>query len=260
MTVPTLGIVGASGRMGRALVRLAAQNGLRIVAAVGRDEVGRDAGELAGIAKLGVPIDAEASAITRAAPQVVIEFASPEATSDIAALAQAQGFALVSGTTGLTPQALQDLDAAAKKVPVLWEPNMSIGVHVLTQLVAQASRALAAFDIEIVETHHNQKADAPSGTALRLAEAAASGRDAHQFVYGREGRPGARKSQEIGVLAVRGGDVIGDHSVHLFGAGERLELSHRASSRDLFAHGALRSARWLVGQPAGRYGLQHVIA
>jgi 4-hydroxy-tetrahydrodipicolinate reductase len=264
MTLPTLGIVGASGRMGRALVRLAADNGFSVIVAVGRDDVGRDVGELAGIGKLGVVVDSDVSVIASKAPQAVIEFASPEATSEVAALALKHGFALVSGTTGLTDQASRDLDAAAKGAAVLWEPNMSIGVHVLSQLVAQAARTLASFDIEIVETHHNQKADAPSGTALRLAQAAASARESPQFVsqpfvYGREGRPGARKPSEIGVFAVRGGDVIGDHTVHLLGPGERLELSHRASSRDLFAHGALRAARWLLDQPPGRYGLKNML-
>jgi len=259
MTLPTLGIVGASGRMGRALVRLAADNGFSVVVAVGRDAVGSDVGELAGIAKLGVVVESDVSAIASKAPKAVIEFASPEATSEVAALALKHGFALVSGTTGLTDQASRDLDAAAKGAAVLWEPNMSIGVHVLSQLAAQAARTLASFDIEIVETHHNQKVDAPSGTALRLAQAAASARESPQFVYGREGRPGARKPSEIGVLAVRGGDVIGDHSVHLLGPGERLELSHRASSRDLFAHGALRAARWLLHQPPGRYGLKNML-
>lgn len=137
---------------------------------------------------------------------------------------------------------------------------MSVGVYVLSQLIAQAVKALPDFDIEIVEAHHRLKVDAPSGTALRLAEVAKKARDASStFVTGRDGKPGARKREEIGVLAMRGGDVIGDHLVHLLGDGERLELTHRASNRDLFARGALRAGRWLIGKPAKRYSLADVL-
>jgi 4-hydroxy-tetrahydrodipicolinate reductase len=144
---------------------------------------------------------------------------------------------------------------------VLVEPNMSIGVHVLSHLVAQAVAALAEWDIEIVETHHRAKTDAPSGTALRLAEVAQRARAATtRLVHGRHGKPGARPSDEIGMHALRGGDVIGDHVVHLMGGGERLELVHRATSRDVFAHGALHAARWVARKPAGTYTLRDVLA
>ena len=138
---------------------------------------------------------------------------------------------------------------------------MSLGVHVLTRLVAQAVAALADFDVEIVETHHRAKIDAPSGTALRLAETAQRARaGTTRLVHGRKGTPGARAAEEIGVHALRGGDVVGDHVVHLMGTGERLELVHRATTRDLFASGALRAASWIVGRPPGRYTLGDVVA
>jgi 4-hydroxy-tetrahydrodipicolinate reductase len=137
---------------------------------------------------------------------------------------------------------------------------MSLGVHVLSHLVAKAVAAVAEWDIEIVETHHRAKVDAPSGTALRLADVAARARaGSSRLVHGRDGKPGARASDEIGMHAVRGGDVIGDHVVHLFGGGERLELTHRATSREVFAHGALRAARYVAGKPAGAYTLRDVV-
>ena len=138
---------------------------------------------------------------------------------------------------------------------------MSVGVHLLSELTARAVAALAHWDVEIVETHHRAKADAPSGTALRLAEVAQSARLAStRLVYGRHGKVGERGSDEIGIHAVRGGDIVGDHVVHLLGAGERLELAHIATNRDVFAHGALRAARWIAGKPPGRYGLQDVLS
>jgi 4-hydroxy-tetrahydrodipicolinate reductase len=171
------------------------------------------------------------------------------------------GVRLVSGTTGLGDEHRRALADAARLVAVLWEPNMSLGVHVLGRMVEQAVRALGpAYDVEIVETHHRMKVDAPGGTAMLLAQKAKAARDgATHFVYGREGRPGARKASDVGVLAVRGGDVIGDHTVHLMGIGERLELTHRATHRDVFAEGALRAAQWLATKPAGTYSLGDII-
>ena len=166
----------------------------------------------------------------------------------------------MSGTTGLGEEARAALDRASARVPVAWEPNMSVGVHVLGALVARAIAMLGPdFDIEIIEAHHRLKADAPSGTALRVAEIAREARGGARFVHGREGRPGARGAAEIGVHAVRGGDVVGDHSVYLLGAGERIELIHRASSRELFASGALRFARWIAGKTPGRYAMDDML-
>ncbi len=255
-----LAVVGASGRMGRAVVRLATGEGIAIVCAVGSTDVGRDVGDLAGVGPLGVCVDDGMGAIESAAADVVIDFSAPAATAAMAPLAAARGTAIVTGTTALDDEARAALAKASGRVPVLVEPNMSIGVHVLARLVREATLALCDFDVEIVETHHRAKIDAPSGTALRLAEVVAAAKSsATRQVHGRHGKPGARRAEEIGMHAVRGGDVIGDHVVHLMGGGERLELTHRATSRDVFAHGALRVARWIAGKTAGSYTLRDVL-
>jgi 4-hydroxy-tetrahydrodipicolinate reductase len=255
-----LAVVGASGRMGRAVVRLAREAGLDLVCAVATTDVGRDAGELAGIGPIGTPVADAFAAIEHARADVAIDFSSPAATLALAPVAAAAGTAIVSGTTGLGDDARAALERAASRVPVLWEPNMSLGVHVLASLVARAATELPDWDVEIVETHHRAKVDAPSGTALRLAEAVQKARAGARLVHGRHGRPGARAAQEIGMHALRGGDVVGDHVVHLFGGGERIELTHRATSRDVFAHGSLRAAAWIVGKTAGTYTLADVLS
>jgi 4-hydroxy-tetrahydrodipicolinate reductase len=168
--------------------------------------------------------------------------------------------ALVSGTTGLSPESRALLDEVAGEIAVLWAPNMSLGVQVLARLVREAVASLGpSYDVEVVETHHNQKADAPSGTATLLVQAAQAARPELQPRHGREGQLGPRQPQEIGVHALRGGSVVGDHSVHLVGAFDRLEISHRAMSRDLFAAGALRAARFVAGRAPGRYTLADVL-
>jgi len=226
--------------MGQTVVRLAGEQGIDVTCTI-------DAGDP--IAKLG-----------KSGADVVIDFSTPGATAALAEVASSAGIAIVSGTTGLGDEARAALDRASAKVAVAWEPNMSIGVHVFGELVKRAIAMLGPeFDVEIVETHHRQKVDAPSGTALRLAEIAKTAMSGARLVHGREGRPGARTGTEIGMHAMRGGDVIGDHSVHLLGAGERLELVHRASSRDLFASGALRVARWIAGRGAGVYTMMDVL-
>jgi 4-hydroxy-tetrahydrodipicolinate reductase len=254
-----IALVGASGRMGRAIVRLANERGLEIACAVAATDVGRDAGELAGVGPIGVSIVDGLAALEKARADAVIDFSAPDVTLALAPIAAAAGVALVSGTTGLTPDGRAALDRAAVRVPVLWEPNMSVGVHVLSQLVARAVEALAGWDIEIVETHHGRKLDAPSGTALRLAEVAQRARPLSRLVHGRQGKPGPRPAAEIGMHALRGGDVIGDHIVHLFGESERLEIVHRATNRDVFAHGAIVAARGIAGRPPGMYMLDDVL-
>ena len=257
-----IAVVGASGRMGRAIVRLAENEGIDVVCAVGASDIGRDVGELAGIGAIGTPVVDGLGALEAVRADVVVDFSAPGATRALAPIAATAGSAIVSGTTGLDEPALAALDAAAASVPVFWEPNTSAGVHVLGEIVEQAARALADWDIEIVEMHHHGKADAPSGTALRLAERAADARSpaAMRLVHGRSGRPGARSPSEIGMHALRGGDVVGEHIVYLAGGGERIELAHRATSRDVFAHGALRAVRWIAGRPAGRYSMRDVLA
>jgi len=169
--------------------------------------------------------------------------------------------AVVSGTTRLDATCERLLEETARVVPVLWAPNTSVGVQVLAELAAEAVRRLGpSFDVEIVETHHRGKIDAPSGTATRLADAVRAARADLLDVHGREGNVGPREADELGVFAVRGGDVIGDHTVHLLGPGERIELTHRATSRDLFARGALQAARFLKGKPPGRYTMSDVVS
>jgi 4-hydroxy-tetrahydrodipicolinate reductase len=255
-----LAVVGASGRMGRAVVRLAHAEGVEVVCAVGSTDIGRDAGELAGVGPLGTCVVGEVAALEAVRAEVIVDFSAPGATLALAAVAAAAGSALVSGTTGLGEDARAALDRAAVRVPVLWEPNMSLGVHVLAELVRRAASALPDWDVEIVETHHRAKVDAPSGTALRFAETVQHARaEATHLVHGRSGTPGARRAGELGMHALRGGDVVGDHEIHLLGGGERLVLTHRATSRDVFAHGALRAARWIAGRPARRYALKDVL-
>ena len=255
-----LAVVGASGRMGRAVVRLAVEARMELVCAIATTEVGRDAGELAGIGPIGTVVADAFAALEHVRADVVIDFSTPHATLTLAPIAAAAGTAIVSGTTGLGDDARAALDRAAARVPVLWEPNMNLRVHVLSSLVARAAMELPDWDVEIVETHHRAKVDAPSGTALRLAEAVQKARAGTRLVHGRHGRPGARSTAEIGMHALRGGDVVGDHEVHLLGGGERIELTHRATSRDVFAHGALRAAAWIVGKTPGTYSLADVLS
>ncbi len=248
-------VLGANGRMGRAVVRLAHEAGMKIVCAIAAGDEGRDAGELAGIGPIGTMIGTDAAALATSGAQVMIDFSAPVALLEAAGICASAGIAIVSGTTGLDDAASSALEQAAAKCAVLWEPNMSVGVHVLASLVEKATAALgASFDIEVVEVHHRAKVDAPSGTAIRLGDVVKNARGA-RYVNGREGRPGPRKQDEIGMHAIRGGDVIGDHTVFFFGDGERIELTHRASSRDLFARGAVRAAAWIAGKAAGRYRL-----
>lgn len=257
-----LAIFGATGRMGLAVARLAHAAGVSIVGGVCSSSdpgLGRDIGELAGLGFIGVVTTADVSSGLLGA-DVVIDFSTASAVQALFTTAARQRVAIVSGTTGLDEAAQRSLTRAAELTAVLTAPNMSLGVHVLTELVQQAVRRLGpSFDVEITEIHHRRKIDAPSGTAKRLAEAARSARPELHELHGRSGDVGARTDTEMGVLGIRGGDVIGDHTVFLFGAGERLELTHRASSRELFAHGALRAAQYLAGKPPGRYGMADVL-
>ncbi len=262
-----LAVIGASGRMGLAVVRLAERAGFVVVCAVAAHQTGRDVGELAGIGRLGVEVTADVRAVGASQARVAIDFSQAALLCELAPVCARAGVALVSGTTGLGAEEDAALAAAATHVPVLWEPNMSVGVHVLGAVVRRAIALLGLeYDAEIVETHHARKVDAPSGTALRLADQVIGARAElaaeSRLVHGRHTAPGERaprEPSEVGLHAVRGGDVIGDHTVHLLGAGERLELTHRATSRDLFAQGALRAARWMVGRAPGRIRLAEVL-
>lgn len=259
-----LTVHGATGRMGLAVIRLAhADPDVRIVggsAAAGDPAVGRDLGELAGVGTLGVVVSPDTGSALLGA-DVVIDFSTASAVASLYALAARQGVAVVSGTTSLDAAAEAALERAAQTVPVLWAPNMSLGVQVLAELVEHAVRRLGAgFDVEMVEIHHKRKIDAPSGTARRLARAAKAARSELEERHARAGDVGPRPVEELGVVALRGGDVVGDHTVFLLGNGERLELTHRATNRDLFAVGALRAARFIAGKKPGRYSLEDVLS
>lgn len=256
-------VAGCTGRMGQAIVRLAsAEPGLAIVCGTtlpGDARIGADVGAIAGVAPLSVRIGT-----TPTASDVLIDFTNPDGCAANARWCADAGAALVSGTTGLEPHHHDALRSAAARVPVLWAPNMSVGVHVLVGLVRQAAATLGVdWDIEIVEAHHRQKADAPSGTAKALLQAAANGRGqspADVAVYGRQGITGARSRGEIGVHAVRMGGVVGEHDVCFATPTERITLAHRAESRDVFAAGALRAARWIAGRPPALYAMPDVLA
>lgn len=251
MTVVRAAIIGVSGRMGQALIRAAAEP-VKITAAVASptsSSVGKDAGELAGIGKIGVTVTPDlAAALARA--DVAIDFSNAGATqTNLAACRQARKPLLI-GTTGFALES--ELEAAAREIPLLVAPNTSLGMTVLIELVRQAAAALPPqFDIEIMESHHRMKKDAPSGTALALGKAAAEGRG-QPFDNVREAGA-ARQGAEIGFAVVRGGDIVGEHSVLFAGLGESLTLGHRATDRAIFARGALQAAVWLQARAPGRY-------
>ena len=249
--------------MGLSITRLAqSRPGLEIVGAACSSSdklLGRDLGELAGLGALGVVTSADVSSSLLGA-EVVIDFSTASAVAQLALLAARQGVAIVTGTTNLDAAAKRALDKASEVVPVLAAGNMSLGIQVLAEAVELAVRRLGlGYDVEIVELHHRKKIDAPSGTASRLAEAVKKVRPNVRELRGRDGEVGARTDEEMAVFGVRGGDVIGDHTVYLLGDGERIELTHRASNRDLFAHGALRAAEFLAGKKPGRYVIADVL-
>ncbi|MGH6981843.1 MAG: 4-hydroxy-tetrahydrodipicolinate reductase [Stellaceae bacterium] len=263
-----IGITGCAGRMGRMLVAEAhATKGCRVVAGIdapGNPALGRDLGELANIGAIGVKADDDPAALFAAA-DVVIDFSTPEAAIVSARLAAKDKKPLLLGTTGLSAAQGDAIRAAAKTVPIVWPPNTSLGVTLMLAMVEDAARRLGLdWDIEIVEMHHKHKVDAPSGTALALGQAAAAGRNidlGKSSARGRDGVTGARQEGHIGFAALRGGDVAGDHTVIFAGEGERLEFTHRAASRQIFAKGAIRAALWL-GQPgrkSGLYGMKDVL-
>jgi 4-hydroxy-tetrahydrodipicolinate reductase len=226
----------------------------------GSPAIGQDAGLLAGTSPLGVRVGAADAALDA---DVLVDFTAPDSTARLVARAAEAGIAAVIGTTGLGEPERAAIERAAREIPIVCAANMSLGVNVLFGLLRQAAHALGDdYDIEIVEAHHRQKKDAPSGTALAIADVLADAlkRDPKtDFRHGRVGDVGARTTREIGIHAVRGGDIVGDHTVHFCGIGERIELSHRASSRETFARGALRAAEWLRDRDPGLYDMQDVL-
>ncbi len=261
-----VGITGAAGRMGRTLVSaIAMRDDIELRGAVdieGNPGVGADAGELAGQGRVGVEIVTDRAAAFRDC-DVVIDFSSPAGTLATVAYCRANGKAMVIGTTGLDDDQRQQVLEASRDIPIMMAPNMSVGVNITLKLLDMAARAFGDdVDIEIIETHHRHKVDAPSGTALRMGEvvAAALGRDlGADAVYGRHGITGARERRSIGFSAVRGGDIVGDHTVMFAGEGERVEIVHRSQSRMTFAAGAARAAAWIGARPPGLYDMFDVL-
>lgn len=250
----TIGIFGAAGRMGRAIAQVAADTGLGLAGGTDRDP----SGEIAP----GIAMTADPLALAEAS-EVLIDFSVPGALGVHLDACIAAKKPIVIGTTGLEPVHHALIDEAAVHIPVLQTGNTSLGVNLLAALVEKAAAGLGDdWDIEIVEMHHRHKVDAPSGTALMLGEAAARGRHiplAEHSDRGRDGITGARTPGDIGFVALRGGSVAGDHQVIFATEGERIEIGHRAENRTIFARGAVKAARWLVGQPAGRYDMKGVL-
>ena len=258
-----LAVNGACGRMGHMVLQAALEDGgFEIVAAVESPEcplIGADAGTAVGLKKLGVKV---AEKLSEGA-DVLVDFSAPQASLARLTECLKTGTAMVVATTGFTPDQMHAIHSAAEVIPVLHSANMSLGVNYLMDLVAQAARTLGEnYDVEIVEVHHRHKKDAPSGTSLALGRAVAEARGVsldQKGVHGRKGIVGPRTEGEIGFHAVRGGDVVGDHTVIFAGPGERIEFVHRATSRETFARGALRAARFLAKKPAGFYTMKEVL-
>jgi len=261
-----IGIVGCGGRMGRMLIaEVLRTKGAKLGGGTELAKsplIGADLGTLAGQKTAGVKVTSDAKALFETC-DAVIDFTAPKATLAHAGLAQRFGTALVVGTTGLPPSAKTTLKTAAKKSVVIQAPNMSTGVNVLLALTEKLAGVLADdYDIEIIEMHHRHKIDAPSGTALGLGEAAAKGRGVALDKVARktrEGQVGARPRGEIGFATLRGGDVVGDHTVVFAADGERIEITHKASSREVFARGAVRAAMWAKKKKPGLYSMRDVL-
>lgn len=262
-------VLGAAGRMGKTLVRCLIEErvpSLELGGAVDlwdASELGQDSGLMSGTSESGVPLGSDLNDVGPRA-DVIVDFSSPKCTAGNAERIAEWGSAWVIGTTGLNSEEMAAVEAAAKKVPVVMAGNMSLGINLLTMLVKQGAKSLRekGYDIEVTERHHRRKKDAPSGTAFMLGRAAAEGAGIDfekAQCCGREGIVGERSDDEIGIHAVRGGDIVGDHSVLMAGSGELLELSHRATSRDVFSLGALRAADWVTGQEPGFYNMRSVL-
>lgn len=261
-----VGIVGAAGRMGHALIRACLDSpNLALAATVAKPNspaIGMDAGEVAGLPRLGLAVVDDLATVI-ADVDVIVDFSRPESTLAALALCRQHGKRLVIGTTGFTAEQKTEIERAAGEIPIVLAPNMSVGVNLCLKLLEIAAKIVGDnTDIEIIEAHHRHKVDAPSGTALRMGEvvAAALGRDLRDCaVYGREGHTGERDMNSIGFSVIRAGDIVGDHTVIFADEGERVEITHKASSRMTFAKGAMRAALWLAEQPVGLYDMQDVL-
>ncbi len=259
-------VTGAAGRMGgRIITAIKEAEGLELAGAVerpGQEMIGQDAGLIAGCGALGVAICGSLEEAMQSA-DVLIDFTFPDVTLQNLAVCARIGKMMIIGSTGFTPEQRAQAAAFATKIPVVLAPNMSVGVNACFKLLKEAANILGdGFDVEIVELHHNKKKDSPSGTAVRMGEVVADalGRDYNQVAnFHREGMCGERSKEEIGMQTVRGGDIVGEHTLYFIGMGERIEITHRAMSRDMFARGAVRAAGWLAGKGPGLYDMQDVL-
>lgn len=259
-------VVGAAGRMGQMILECAgsSEEPFQLVAALERPEhpaIGKELNTLLVSAPEGLKLTDQLPSWVPPGT-VLIDFTVPQSTMSLLDWVESTGNGIIIATTGFNPEERARIERAAQKAPILFSPNMSVGVNVLFKLVAEATKLLGpAFDVEITEMHHRFKKDAPSGTARGLLEVVLEARQdtIPDVRHGREGFPGARTSKEIGMHSIRGGDVVGDHTVYFSGLGERVELTHRASTRETFARGALRAANWLTGREPGLYSMKDVL-
>jgi 4-hydroxy-tetrahydrodipicolinate reductase len=257
-------VVGAAGKMGGRIIHIIKETpSIELYRAIERPDhpsIGRDIGEIIGLGKMDIPLERD---LKKGDGDVIINFSSPQASLESLEFAKEAGLAIVIGTTGLSPGQLERVKELSKNARCVLSPNMSVGMNVMFRIVQEVAQVLGPdYDIEILEAHHHLKKDSPSGTAVKLGEliARAMGRDFNQVgVYGRKGMVGERTKEEIGMQVIRAGDIVGEHTILFGGVGERLEIIHRAHSRDNFARGAVRAALWVVNQPNGLYDMQDVL-
>lgn len=257
-------VVGAAGKMGSRIIHIIHETpSVSLYRAIERPDhpsIGRDIGEVIGLGRVDIPLEGE---LKRDGADVIINFTNPKSSIESLEFAKDTGSAIVIGTTGFNPEQMDRIKEFSKNVRCVLSPNMSVGVNVMFKIVQEVAQVLGSeYDIEIFEAHHHLKKDSPSGTALKLGELTANavGRDFSRVgVYGRKGMVGERTKEEIGIQVIRAGDIVGEHTVLFGGIGERLEITHRAHSRDNFARGAVRAALWVVNQPNGLYDMQDVL-
>ena len=257
-------VIGAAGKMGSRIIHIIQEtSSISLYRAVERPDhpsIGKDIGEVIGLGKMSIPLEGD---LNKAGGDVIINFTNPKTSLESLEFAKETGSAIVIGTTGLSPEQMERVRDLSKSVRCVFSPNMSVGVNVMFRIVQEVARVLGPeYDVEIFEAHHRLKKDSPSGTAVKLGEliAKAIGRDFGKVgVYGRKGMVGERTKDEIGMQVIRAGDIVGEHTVLFGGIGERLEIIHRAHSRDNFARGAIRAAVWVVDQPNGLYDMQDVL-
>jgi len=257
-------VIGAAGKMGSRIIHIIQESpSISLYRAVERADhpsIGKDIGEIIGLGKMGIPLEGD---LKKAGGDVIINFTNPKTSLESLEFAKETSSAIVIGTTGLSPEQMERVRDLSKSVRCVFSPNMSVGVNVMFRIVQEVARVLGPeYDVEIFEAHHRLKKDSPSGTAVKLGEliAKATGRDFNKVgVYGRKGMVGERTKEEIGMQVVRAGDIVGEHTVLFGGIGERLEIIHRAHSRDNFARGAIRAAVWVVNQANGLYDMEDVL-